>query len=184
MNKTLTFVTLSFLAASTYAADLLNGAKKPTDPEITEILLTIHSGEIDAGKLAKRKTDNSDVKELDEMMITDHKSTKDRTKDLAKKLEMKPTETPTSENLEKDHEMTEKKLKKLKGAEFDREYINAMVAGHQSVLDTIDSSLIPSAQNPELKAFLEQVRPSVANHLQHAKSLQAKLSGGKDSGQK
>jgi putative membrane protein len=51
------------------------------------------------------------------------------------------------------------------------------VAYHQQVLDAIDKTLIPGARNGELKALLEKVRPAIAGHLQHAKTLQASLAG-------
>jgi putative membrane protein len=49
------------------------------------------------------------------------------------------------------------------------------VAYHQAVLDAIDQTLIPGAQNAELKALLEQTRPAVAAHLEHARRLQGSL---------
>jgi putative membrane protein len=49
------------------------------------------------------------------------------------------------------------------------------VAYHQSVLDAVDNTLIPSAQNAELKALLVKTRPAFVAHLEHAKKLQASL---------
>jgi len=51
------------------------------------------------------------------------------------------------------------------------------VAYHQAVLDAVDHTLIPSAQNAELKALLVKVRPAFVAHLEHAKALQASLAG-------
>jgi putative membrane protein len=49
------------------------------------------------------------------------------------------------------------------------------VTYHQSVLDAIDKTLIPSAKNKELKALLVKVRPAFVAHLEHAKQLQGSL---------
>jgi len=46
---------------------------------------------------------------------------------------------------------------------------------HQAVLDAIDKTLIPSAQNADLKELIVKVRPAIAAHLDHAKHLQASL---------
>ena len=46
---------------------------------------------------------------------------------------------------------------------------------HQAVLDAVDTTLIPSAQNAELKALLVKVRPAFVAHLAHAKHLQSEL---------
>jgi putative membrane protein len=43
----------------------------------------------------------------------------------------------------------------------------------------LDQVLIPGASNSELRALLEQVRPAVAAHLDHAKQLRAKLGEGR-----
>jgi putative membrane protein len=43
------------------------------------------------------------------------------------------------------------------------------------VLDTIDKMLIPNSQNAELKALIEKVRPAIAAHLEHAKTLQSAM---------
>jgi putative membrane protein len=43
------------------------------------------------------------------------------------------------------------------------------------VLDALDQTLIPGAQNAELKALLVKVRPAFVAHLEHAKSLRDAL---------
>ena len=40
----------------------------------------------------------------------------------------------------------------------------------------MDETLIPSAQNAELKGLLIKVRPAIAAHLDHAKHIQTELS--------
>jgi len=47
------------------------------------------------------------------------------------------------------------------------------VAYHQAVLDALDKTLIPNAQNAELKALLEKVRPAFVAHLDMAKKIQS-----------
>ena len=66
-------------------------------------------------------------------------------------------------------------LKKLKGGQFDKAYIDHEVAYHQQVLDAIDKVLVPSAQNQELKDLIVKVRPAFVAHLEHAKHVQADL---------
>jgi putative membrane protein len=62
-----------------------------------------------------------------------------------------------------------------KGADFDKAYIDHEVAYHQQVLDAINSTLLPNAKNPELKALIEKVTPAFQAHLDHAKKLQGEL---------
>jgi putative membrane protein len=46
------------------------------------------------------------------------------------------------------------------------------------VLEALDKTLIPSAQNAELKALLVAVRPAFVAHLDHARHIQATLKKG------
>ena len=49
------------------------------------------------------------------------------------------------------------------------------MAYHQAVLDLLDGTIIPSTENAELKDLLVNTRPAFVSHLDHAKSIQAKL---------
>ena len=63
----------------------------------------------------------------------------------------------------------------LHGADFDRAYIAHEITMHQNVLNTLDQTLIPNAQNAELKALLQKVRPLIESHLQMAQQIQTSL---------
>jgi putative membrane protein len=45
------------------------------------------------------------------------------------------------------------------------------------VLEAVDNTLIPSAQNAELKELLVSVRPAFENHLKRAEQVQAAIGG-------
>jgi putative membrane protein len=92
-----------------------------------------------------------------------------------KKLKVKPEESDTSKSLKAGAQENMKNLKGLKGAAFDKAYVDHEVAYHQAVLDAIDKVLIPNAQNAELKDLITKVRPAIAAHLDHAKMIQASL---------
>lgn len=150
-------------------------AKGPTDPQIAAIVVTANQVDVDAGKLAKSKTKNSEVKKFAEQMITDHTAVNKSAVELATKLKVKPEENDTSKALKKGGEENVASLKKLKAKDFDKAYVDHEVSYHQTVLDAIDNTLIPSAQNAELKGLLEKVRPAIAAHLDHAKHIQSTL---------
>jgi putative membrane protein len=95
--------------------------------------------------------------------------------DLATKLKVKPEDNPTSQSLKSGGVKNVSNLKMLKGAAFDKAYIDNEVAYHQAVLDAVDKTLIPSAQNDELKALIVKVRPAFVAHLEKARSIQSSL---------
>jgi putative membrane protein len=109
--------------------------------------------------------------------FTDHTGVNKSAVDLVTKLKVTPEDNPTSQNLKVGGEENLKNLKTLKGAAFDKAYVNHEVAYHEQVLDAVDKVLIPNATNAELKALLVQVRPAFVAHLEHAKRIQATLAG-------
>ena len=147
----------------------------PTDPQIAAIVVTANQVDIDAGKLAESKSKSADVKAFAERMVTDHSGVNQAAVALVHKLGVTPQENPTSQSLKQGGDDNLTKLKALGGTKFDRAYIDHEVTYHQSVLDALDKTLIPNAQNEELKALLVKVRPAFVAHLEHAKHLQADL---------
>jgi putative membrane protein len=148
-------------------------AAGPTDPQIAAIVVTANQVDIDAGKLAIATTHTQDVREFAQRMITDHTGVNQSAVDLVTRLKVTPHDNPTSQSLKAGGEENLKNLKTLKGAAFDKAYIDHEVAYHEQVLDALDKVLIPNASNAELKALLVQVRPAFVAHLEHAKRIQA-----------
>jgi putative membrane protein len=94
---------------------------------------------------------------------------------LAKRLGVKPEPNAVSKSLEADAKKTRASLEKLRGAAFDKQYIDAEVKYHQAVIDAFKNTLLRSAQNADLKQLLTDVVPTLEGHLQHAKNVQAQL---------
>jgi putative membrane protein len=157
------------------AAGVASAAAGPTDPQIAHIVVTANQVDIDAGKLAEARGHNADVKAFGKQMVTDHSGVNKQAVALAKKLGVTPEDNPTSQSLKKGGEDNLKHLRGLKGAAFDKAYIDHEVAYHEQVLDAIDKVLIPNAKNEELKALIVKVRPAFVAHLERAKSIQEKL---------
>ena len=150
-------------------------AQGPTDPQIAHIVVTANQVDIDAGKIAASQATNPEVRKFGQQMVTDHTGVNKRAVALATKLGVKPEDNPTSQSLKAGGDKNIARLKTLTGAEFDKAYIDNEVAYHQAVLDAIDKTLVPSAQNAELKALIVEVRPAFVAHLEHAKKIQGTL---------
>jgi putative membrane protein len=150
----------------------------PTDPQIAAIVVTANQVDIDAGKLAHSKAQSKDVKEFAQRMITDHSGVNKSATELVQKLHVTPEPSATSAGLQKGGDANLAALKKLSGSAFEKAYIDHEVSYHESVLQAVDKTLIPSAQNAELKALLVKVRPAFVAHLEHARKLQAELARG------
>lgn len=162
---------LSLATASAWATP----SPAPNDSQIAAIVVTANQVDIDAGKLAKSRSKSKQVREFAQLMITDHTGVNKAATDLVTRLGVTPEPSDTSRSLQKGGDDNRANLKTLNGAAFDKAYVDHEVLYHQAVIGAMDGTLIPSAQNPELKALLVKVRPAFEAHLAHAKELQAAL---------
>src|SRR5262245_53738085 len=112
-------------------------AQAITDAQIAHIVVTANQVDIDAGKLAASMGTHADVKKFGQQMVTDHTGVNKQATELAAKLKLTPEDNPTSKSLKAAGEKNIAHLKTLKGAEFDKAYIDNEVTYHQSVIDAM-----------------------------------------------
>jgi len=158
-----------FLAGSAFAADA------PNDAQIAAIVVAANQVDIDAGKLAQSNGKSADVKAFGKQMVTDHTAVNKQAVALVKKLNVTPQDNPTSASLRSSGADNLKSLKTLKGAAFDTAYIENEITYHAQVIDAVKGTLIPNAQNDELKQLLMTGLTLFEGHLEHAKQIQASL---------
>jgi putative membrane protein len=151
-------------------------AQGVTDAQIAAIVVTANQVDVDAGKLAESKGTHPEVKAFGKQMVADHMGVNKQATALVTKLGVKPEDNPTAQSLKAGGADNVKKLSGLTGAAFDKAYIEHEVVYHQQVLDALDKTLIPNAQNAELKALLVKVRPAFVAHMNHAQTIQKALS--------
>jgi putative membrane protein len=144
-----------------------------TDPQIAHIAVTANTIDIEAGRVAEAKATRSEVRDFAQTMITDHTAVNEQAGALAQRLGVVPEDNDVSRSLQAGAAEAAAQLEGLSGAAFDSAYIEREVEYHQAVLDALDQTLIPSATNAELRTLLEQVRPAIAAHLEHARSLRS-----------
>ncbi|MBO9667823.1 MAG: DUF4142 domain-containing protein [Bdellovibrio sp.] len=140
------------------------------DEEITEVMKTANNAEIDAAKVAKKNASDGQVKAFAEMMVTDHEENLKDVNNLSKVEKIKMKSSDDSKSLKKDATDKLSDVKKKKGHEFDKAYMQMQVDMHKQLLDDLDNKLIPQAQNKNLKVYLQSTRESVQKH--HAKAEQ------------
>ena len=146
-------------------------ADAPTDPQIAHIAYTAGTIDVDAAKQALAKSRTSAVRSFAQEMIRDHQAVNAKALALVKKLHVTPQDNPTSQALTKGAADERAKLAKLRGAAFDRAYVDNEVAYHKTVNGALESTLIPSAKNGELKSLLETGLTLFREHLAHAEHV-------------
>jgi len=168
------------LSAAIAAISLLGGTAlaqgaKPTDPQIAHIAYTAGQIDIAAAKQALSKASNKDVKTFAQDMVRDHEAVNKQALDLVKKLNVTPQDNDTSKTLSKNAAEKIAELDKLNGAAFDKAYVANEVAYHKAVNSALEKTLIPSANNAELKSLLQTGLKIFQGHEQHAEHVAAEL---------
>jgi putative membrane protein len=145
--------------------------QKTRNPDQKFVEEAAHGGmaEVEAGKLAQKQASNPSVKAFAEHMVTDHTKANDQLKQIAMTKGMTlPTDTDRS------HKRDIEKLGKLQGADFDRDYMKAMVADHKKTVSLFEKEA-KSGKDPELKQFAATLLPALQKHLQMAQSTEKEL---------
>lgn len=137
----------------------------------------VNDMEIDMGKLAK-SNGTASVKAYGNTLIKDHTANNKKLTALAKKkgITTIPADEPMNEVQKKDHQKMMDgmaKLKTLKGAEFDREFIMMMIEDHDKEVGRLEAG-IASAKDADLVTHLKATKPVVQRHADAARELQKK----------
>ena len=168
MRKPVLSIAFAFaMAASAFAAD----DPKINDAQIAHIAYTAGNIDIAAGKQALAKSQDPMIRMFAEEMVRDHTAVNDQALALVKKLGVTPQDNPTSKSLSDSAAQKLKDYQKLSGRAFDMAYIQNEVAYHKAVNGAVAGTLIPNAQNKELKDLLQTGLKLFQEHQAHAEHL-------------
>lgn len=147
------------------------------DAAIAHIAVTANQLDITGAEQALERTANDEVRAFAQTMIRDHQGVIEQAAALAGRLGVTPRDNETSRTLSTQAATIRTDLSALRGAAFDRAYMDNEVAYHQSVIEAVESTLIPNTSNGELRALLQAVVPALRAHLEHARMVRSGLSG-------
>jgi len=127
--------------------------------------------EVEAGKLAQQKGADPKVKDFGAMMVKDHSAANEQLKALAagKGIDL-PGSSSTSQMAAKA------KLEVLSGGTFDKSYVEDQVKAHRETVELLKKE-IATGQDPDAKAFAQNVLRTVESHLRAINQIAA--AGGK-----
>jgi len=172
MKKNILIVALILFSTFGFAQ---KKSAKLTDPEIASVAVTANQIDINAAQLAQQKSKDQEILNFAKTMIADHQSVIDKATALVTKLNVTPKDNSVSKSLNANAAKMTKSLNAKSGKAFDRAYVNNEVAYHKAVIAAVKNTLIPDAQNAELKSLLQSVMPVLKTHLQHAQMVQKML---------
>ncbi len=162
-------------SATTKTGDKTAAKLGDADMKVLAHVHHVNMMEIDMGKLAQR-SGTAAVKRYGETIVRDHTTADKDVTALAKKrgIAKIPGDAPDTEIDKADMKMQMEgmaNLKKLKAADFDREYLRMMVEGHDKELARNEIS-IPVVGDPDLKTLLDNRKTTLQRHADTARELQ------------
>jgi len=129
--------------------------------------------EVSMGKMAQEKGSSDQVKQFGARMVEDHSKANDELKQVASS---KGITLPT--DLDAKHKAKIDKMQKLSGAQFDRAYMDDMVADHKQDVAEFKKEA-SSGKDSEVKSFAAKTLPTLEDHLKMAESTDAAVKGSK-----
>jgi len=160
-----------FLLFSSVSFAQKKKATQLSDAEIASVAVAANQIDIEAAQLAQKKSKNAEVLNFAKTMIADHQSVIDKAAALVTRLGVTPKDNAVTRQLQANAKKTLVGLRAKSGAAFDKAYVQNEVGYHKAVIAAVDNTLIPDAQNAELKSLLQAVSPVLRTHLEHAQMV-------------
>jgi len=156
-------------AASPAATPVRAAAPRPDDNQFAMTVAQNGMAEIALAKMALQQAQNADVKKFAQRVITDHTKVGNELKSIAaaKKITLPSEAKP-------EQKETHDRFMKLKGAEFDREFMNLMTENHDKSVTSFQGEA-NDGSDAEIKAFANKTLPTLREHLQMARDITSKL---------
>jgi len=147
-------------------------AEMYTEAKIAAVGSVSNMSEIQPSQLALQRAQNPQVRQFAQQMIPDHTRLEQQMRQMLRQKGVTPEHNAYSYQMQQNLQPMMRELGAASGAAFDKLYMNHQISSHMSTLHALDTSLIPQARDPQMKAMLQQqVRPAVAMHFAEAQRL-------------
>jgi putative membrane protein len=150
--------------------------------------------EVELGRMAQERASDPQVRKFAQQMVEDHTKSLEELRQIAQRRNIQVNEEITD-----DGRRLQERLQGMKGPEFDREYLSAMVDAHREMQDLVEDRAdrapaygpadSPAGRQPvgtvgeqpahmagqELDQWAAKTRPVVERHQQQAQELHQRL---------
>lgn len=165
MNHTIRRLLAGLAAVMTVGTIAPIGAQESADAKFLMDAIRDNMAEVKIGDYAENHAGSDVARDFGKMLGADHGKALKTHAALARS---KKIAVPTEVTAEQGH--TYDKLAKLSGAEFDRAFAQAMVAGHQKAIAAYEKEAT-SGRDPDIVALASDTLPTLREHLAHAQAL-------------
>jgi putative membrane protein len=144
-------------------------AQEMTDQQFVSLAATGGLAEVELGRLATERAGRASVQGFGERMVIDHGA---MNAELAQLAARKGMSVPTT--LDDTHRQDMDRLARLSGHDFDRAYMQHMVADHMKDIAHFERQA-HAGTDPELRALAAGALPVLQQHLEMARSVNTQV---------
>ena len=127
--------------------------------------------EVEMGELGAQKARNGQVKAFAKRMVADHTKAN---QELLTAIKGKGVQVPSSQS--PLHKATVEKLQQQDaGKNFDRDYMEHMVADHKADVELFETAADDEKLDLELRSYAKRILPTLRDHLKQAQTIESKL---------
>jgi putative membrane protein len=129
-----------------------------SEKQLLQKIADADKAEIEMGQLAQANASSPKVKDLGQKLVDDHTQNNQQLQQLAqqKGVELKSEEKP-------DEESMKSKFENMKGAQFDKAFLQHEHEDHTKLLKELKSQQ-DQIQDPDVKSFVSQTMTAVQQH--------------------
>jgi putative membrane protein len=164
----------SALTATLVAAFAIGGSASAAplnDAQVLGIYVQVNGFDIETALLGRSQAGAQGVRQLAAHVSSDHLAVRQAAFDLAEKCKVAPSLPDARVAAAAEHGRTMTTLSALKGADFDRAYLQHEVAFHRAAIDAVRQLLLPAATCPQLQAHFKEILPAFEHHLAMTQEL-------------
>ena len=163
------FAAIAFVALLAGGTAQQSEAVHQTDDEFVRFAVAGSIAEVELGQVAADHGFTAQVKQFGRKMVEDHDKAGKDAKALATKMNV-----PVPTALDGEHAALKSKLLGLKGPEFDRVYMDAMVDDHRKTADAFRAEA-QNGTDPAVKALASKTLPTIEAHQKMAEQIDSTL---------
>ncbi|SCL18024.1 Predicted outer membrane protein [Micromonospora pallida] len=139
------------------------------DRQYLQAIHQVNLAEMVMGKLAQQKGQNQRVKDLGAQFVTDHTQLDQTVQSTAKQLGVKLPTDPTA-----DQQAVVDQLNNVSGAEFDRQWVTAELAGHVQAIQATQTEISQGSEQSVIQ-LAQDVLPVIQAHYDELVALAEEL---------
>lgn len=140
------------------------------DASVAGIFDALNQWDIDMGAMVADRGSRKDIRAFAAQLVRDHHAIQKLDQGVVKNLKVQMV-LPKGLAIQQSHDAGMKKLKLLKGNDFDLAFLQHEVEFHKAAIELIANTLLPAVQNADLKGVMAKSSPAFQAHLLKAQSL-------------